>query len=91
MARPNLYRVTNITTGEVWEDIDSQEIAERIHMSHVTVRKYASLYGRVKNYKIDLVFKEKRAQPKPGMKSLLAEWDKFVPKLNQRIIKQEAI
>lgn len=91
MARPNLYRVTNINTGEVWNRVDAHEIGNMLNMSHVTVRKYASMYGMIRNYKIDTVFKERRAQPKPGMKALLEEWDRICPKIHKRIIKQEAI
>ena len=91
MSKPNLYKVTNITTGEVWDRLNAHEIGERLNMSHTTVRKYASKYGAIRQYNIEVIFKEKRENPKPGMKALFDEWDKFVPKLNQRIIKQEAI
>lgn len=87
MREANLYNVKNITTGELWKKVTAEDIAKRLNMSKTTVRKYAKKFGAIREYNIEVVRKEKRAVCSADLRKLLEEWDRYAPKINERIIK----
>lgn len=80
----NLYNVTNITTGEVWEKLTAEEIGKRIGLTEGTVRQYACNYGGFRQYKFERAYVVKQCCNAAPV-ALLREWDKYVPKLNRKV------
>lgn len=87
MSKPNLYNMKDLNTGETWERLSSYEMAEIIDVSPVTIRKHTA-EGAFRHYVFTCVYEEKRRPPEKALSGLLHEWDRFVPKLHERIIKR---